>query len=398
MKSDSMDSILGDSLLDPPQNINKMTPRRYQSPSRCGSPSLEAPEHLMSGSGSRRNVEAWLASGQQHYTQTPPTYEQALNSRISCNDDPEMFRLNRHDLIRRRDMGLYRGMHPRMIYHGAPRLSLPTHRAALTANLTPSSLAQPIRPTPVLGLPFVNGYITPAGIVPPSTNAASNSLSQNIIKETQVVTDQLPNFCTRSGKHMCDNEEVEEVNSCGISYFHQQQNQNQPLQQHQHSRESSNSSDSMISGSPTGDNYKQGELGAKAKGWTARTGRSATPYGRDSSTDSEARSIKKANSQEYFQSQQNGCVGGGTDWGNGKDIDGELSPAEMDEVLQHLRSRMSPVSGKEQRRPSLKDDPQLESILLHNRISRRSSIDKILEPQGIKVKRFCFLFSYFKEI
>ena len=33
-KSDSLDSMLGDSLLDPPQNKSKMAPRRYQSPSR----------------------------------------------------------------------------------------------------------------------------------------------------------------------------------------------------------------------------------------------------------------------------------------------------------------------------------------------------------------------------
>lgn len=49
-RSDSMDSMLGDSLLDPPQSLQKMPPRRYQSPSRCGSPSLEAPDHLLFGS------------------------------------------------------------------------------------------------------------------------------------------------------------------------------------------------------------------------------------------------------------------------------------------------------------------------------------------------------------
>ena len=48
-RSDSMDSMLGDSLLDPPQSLQKIPPKRYQSPSRCGSPSLEAPEHLLFG-------------------------------------------------------------------------------------------------------------------------------------------------------------------------------------------------------------------------------------------------------------------------------------------------------------------------------------------------------------
>ena len=49
-RSDSMDSMLGDSLLDPPQSLQKIPPKRYQSPSRCGSPSLEAPDHLLFGS------------------------------------------------------------------------------------------------------------------------------------------------------------------------------------------------------------------------------------------------------------------------------------------------------------------------------------------------------------
>ncbi|KAG8177253.1 hypothetical protein JTE90_028209 [Oedothorax gibbosus] len=39
---------LGESLLDPPNSLC-MYPKRYQSPSRCGSPSIEVPEHLMFG-------------------------------------------------------------------------------------------------------------------------------------------------------------------------------------------------------------------------------------------------------------------------------------------------------------------------------------------------------------
>ena len=53
--------------------------------------------------------------------------------------------------------------------------------------------------------------------------------------------------------------------------------------------------------------------------------------------------------------------------------------------------KSSPVSGG--RRPSLKDDQQqLENIILHNKISRRSSIDKLLDPQGIKVIFYLVIF------
>ena len=59
-RSDSMDSMLGDSLLDPPQSLQKIPPKRYQSPSRCGSPSLEAPEHLLFGiPGARRDPPSY---------------------------------------------------------------------------------------------------------------------------------------------------------------------------------------------------------------------------------------------------------------------------------------------------------------------------------------------------
>ncbi|GBN00809.1 Protein FAM214A [Araneus ventricosus] len=46
--SSPADSMLGESLLDPPNSLC-MYPKRYQSPSRCGSPSIEVPEHLMFG-------------------------------------------------------------------------------------------------------------------------------------------------------------------------------------------------------------------------------------------------------------------------------------------------------------------------------------------------------------
>jgi hypothetical protein len=50
LKQSAADPLLGESLLDPPQSLDLFT-RRYQSPSRCGSPSLEAPEYLMFGRG-----------------------------------------------------------------------------------------------------------------------------------------------------------------------------------------------------------------------------------------------------------------------------------------------------------------------------------------------------------
>ncbi|KAG1714550.1 Protein FAM214A [Nymphon striatum] len=49
--------MLGDSLLDPPQSL-KMYHKRYQSPSRSGSPSLEAPDYLFSGA--QKNASKWL--------------------------------------------------------------------------------------------------------------------------------------------------------------------------------------------------------------------------------------------------------------------------------------------------------------------------------------------------
>uniref|UniRef100_A0A224YNM3 Protein, containing DUF4210 domain n=1 Tax=Rhipicephalus zambeziensis TaxID=60191 RepID=A0A224YNM3_9ACAR len=52
----SADVLLGESLLDPPQSL-QMYPKRYQSPSRCGSPSVEAPEHLLFGSRAQSPLE-----------------------------------------------------------------------------------------------------------------------------------------------------------------------------------------------------------------------------------------------------------------------------------------------------------------------------------------------------
>lgn len=52
-----IDSMLGESLLDPPPSL-QMYPKRYQSPSRCGSPSIEVPEHLMFGKAVNSKKEA----------------------------------------------------------------------------------------------------------------------------------------------------------------------------------------------------------------------------------------------------------------------------------------------------------------------------------------------------
>ncbi|XP_037573160.1 protein FAM214A [Dermacentor silvarum] len=52
----SADLLLGESLLDPPQSL-QMYPKRYQSPSRSGSPSVEAPEHLLFRSRAQSPLE-----------------------------------------------------------------------------------------------------------------------------------------------------------------------------------------------------------------------------------------------------------------------------------------------------------------------------------------------------
>lgn len=141
-KSDSLDSMLGDSLLDPPQNKSKMAPRRYQSPSRCGSPSHEAPEPLFTGL---------------------PSYSETMATRVGGSSDPEA-RMDRHDLLRRRDLTLFHGLHPRLL-SGGPRLSLP-----------PRAPASPRPSIPCRAL----------------------------------ATDRLPNTCTRQGKHVCEDERERE--------------------------------------------------------------------------------------------------------------------------------------------------------------------------------------------
>ncbi|GAB6019251.1 hypothetical protein CHUAL_000854 [Chamberlinius hualienensis] len=56
--------MLGDSLLDPPQLL-EMYPKRYQSPSRSGSPIMETPEHLMFGSSRNRRGANKLSDSEE---------------------------------------------------------------------------------------------------------------------------------------------------------------------------------------------------------------------------------------------------------------------------------------------------------------------------------------------
>ena len=308
-KSDSMDSMLGDSLLDPPQSLSKMAPKRYQSPSRCGSPSMEAPDHLLAG--------RW---------EPPPTYEQTL-ARME-EHHPADLRLNRHDIMRRRDMNLFLGLHPRLLT-GPPRFSLP-----------PKS-SQTTRPSPAI----------------PCRAMACQPAVRNPVAATtpqeEPVSDRLPEHCQISGKHNCEFEELDD-GGC-----------HRPLDL-----------SSESSGSPTGENYQQAELGAKHKGWTSRPGRTAsTPYSGRVGT-------QRDNSSD------------------GSDNDPRLKatktvpslPLDSSDALTHFRSRVSPVfcqdnkispiSCKEARRPSPNDDCLNDLIFA----SRRSSIDELLEPHGLKVE------------
>jgi len=305
-KSDSMDSMLGDSLLDPPQSLSRMPPRRYQSPSRCGSPSLEAPDHLLGGRSKEKPP--------------PPSYDQAIRLR---EESPDLSRLNRHDLMRRRDMNLFLGLHPRLL-HGPPRLSLPPK---------PTSTATSTRPTPTI----------PSRPIPAAIPCRAQTCTKPPLEP---FSDRVPNYCTISGKHICDFEELDDVPG---------------------SPAAQGPSCAAGSGSPTGDDYKQAELGAKAKGWSARFTRTSTPYSRDSSSDSsqEIGRLNKAGSSSSSYKKE------------------DLTQAEMEEVLFNLRSRVSPpsssISSKEQqRRPSLETEDQ--PFFLHPK-SRRSSIDELLEPQ-----------------
>merc|ERR1740123_2129705 len=270
-----MDSMLGDSLLDPPQSLAKMAPRRYQSPSRCGSPSLEAPEPLMVSRG-----------------QPLPSYDQAMAMRGEA-ESPEA-RLNRHDASANRDLSQFHGLHPRL-FQSQQRLSLPPKPAQPPASI-------PCR------------AVTPGHHQPPL-----------------LTSDTLPVRCTISGKHICQfEEEVVE-----------------------HSLEQSSSPEPQ----PCGSHYRQEELGAKAKGWSSRLGRTQTPYSRDSSSDSSSADQRRGQAR---------CRG-----------HEDLGQEEMEDVLAYLKTRRSPLSSECKDRSEPRDD------LLSCKSSRRPSFEELRPSSSI---------------
>ena len=421
-KSDSMDSMLGESLLDPPQSLSRMTPRRYQSPSRCGSPSLEAPDHLLLGRNNGTGaggISSAASSRDLHYRPPPPSYDQAVFSMSafghsgrggedsSCSATSasgeaaaSCCRLNRHDLLRRRDLNLFHGLHPRLL-HGQPRLSLPPKQQPHPPQLSAAASALPCR-----------ARVTGGGGI---AAAAERSTRGGLLP----LTDRLPNHCTLSGKHICQyEEELEETSAHAPAPLaatarttpplpcQQTQARHLPLVSTSSSSSSTSSTSSASSSaSPTpplfsGEHYQQTELGgAKARrgGWSGRHHvRTTTPYSRDSSSCSSGlaeeppqKLLKAANnninnSKAFYQEEQLG------------DPSSDLSQSEMEEVLQLLtRSRASPISQKEVRRPSLKEEqaffPSPQDLLcLQQGKSRRPSLDEIFDPLGED-----FSFSFF---
>jgi len=305
-KSDSMDSMLGDSLIDPPQSLSKIPPKRYQSPSRCGSPSLEAPEPLM------------------QYRCPPPAYDQATNGDTESPDS----RLNRHDLLRRRDLTQFHGLHPRL-FHG-PRLSL------LPPKLAPAGPKRPMNLIPCRAMVHQDQQHQEKEATTPSVG----ELHQH------VVNDRMPVRCTMSGKHICQfEEEVEEQRPADDNI----RSLTPPQQQHEQS--------------PSGDHYKQEELGAKAKGWTSRVGRTSTPYSRDSSSDSSQADPKlvKLGKSSKVESQH---------------LDNFMPADEVDDVLNYLKSRNSPTS--------ISRDKSEQKSWFMTEPSRRPSFDDPIEKSGFK--------------
>lgn len=202
-RSDSMDSMLGDSLLDPPQDLQKMPPKRYQSPSRCGSPSIEAPEHLLFRSHYNSNENA-LAASQLYKTKG----DDARNSESARN------RLARQDLLRRRDIGQTlgisgpcHGLHPRMLLNVGqhqPRLSLPP-KANATIMSPVISTNGPYRAfPPERGMHQFTQYVERS-----SSNNAVIPKYCGISEDLSHLTQQLDKMqvkCNISGKHICKHE------------------------------------------------------------------------------------------------------------------------------------------------------------------------------------------------
>ena len=113
-------------------------------------------------------------------SQPLPSYDQAMAMRAEA-ESPEA-RLNRHDLLRRRDLSQFHGLHPRL-FQNHQRLSLPP---------------KPLQPPASLPCRAV----TPGSHQPPLPTS-----------------DTLPVRCTISGKHICQFEEevvehsLEQVNT-----------------------------------------------------------------------------------------------------------------------------------------------------------------------------------------
>jgi len=305
IKSDSMDSMLGDSLLDPPPSLSKMNPRRYQSPSRCGSPSLEAPEPLM---GLRK----------QDKIKHIPACEQ--NRALMNEPEVSDTRPNRHDRMRRRD--LTHCLHPRLL-HDHPKLSLPPR------------VVQPVPRHPINSIP-----------------CRAMVREQQPLSSPTLLNDRLPTSCTISGKHICQfEEEIDEV---------------RPSIGPNPSPNSSPSPDPSQNSSLN--DYKQDELGTKQKGWTSRLERTATPYSRDSSSDSSQTDHQK------FKS-------------NSKDVEHhglnvDLSQSEMYDVLETLKPRNSPVGTSKENHIGIKDNCHEEQLFSSK--SRRSSFEEIFDYQNMK--------------
>jgi hypothetical protein len=392
-KSDSMDSMLGESLLDPPPSMSRMAPRRYQSPSRCGSPSLEAPDHLLLGSRVSGGGAASAAAGAAAapIRPPPPTYEQAIfsmnafGSGVSGRGEgtsageggaDEGFRLNRHDLLRRRDLNLFHGLHPRLL-HGQPRLSLP-----------------PKPPQPPSSSPLLPCRARFSGGALPNRPPGAGAAAAASGEPPPPLTDRLPNHCTLSGKHICQyEEELEEMavttsTAAAAATAPDRQlpppsvvTSSPPLPcqpSSPPSSSSSSSSSSLASSPPSGDNYQQGELGgAKAHrrrgNWPGRALRTATPYTRDWSAEDNNSSCSSGGN---LSESQRLCKAGGKGGGEGRG----LSQAEMEEVLELLKARASPAAAAG-RRPSLKDE-QLQQQQQDAGKSRRSSLDEIFDPVG----------------
>lgn len=205
-RSDSMDSMLGDSLLDPPQDLQKMPPKRYQSPSRCGSPSIEAPDHL-------------LFRSHCHLKENKADNLQA-NGEISNSSESARNRLARQDLLRRRDIGQTlgisgpcHGLHPRMLLNVGqhqPRLSLPPKSNAAIASPVMSTTGPYRAFPPERGMHQLSPYID-------RTSHHDIGISEDI-EQVSALFDKMQVKCNISGKHICNYEAKQEGLSMTVRY------------------------------------------------------------------------------------------------------------------------------------------------------------------------------------